>query len=177
MADLTMPDQLQASLLDRLTDHAPSVREEPLDARVTTWRGLKQAVLRDLTWLFNATRLELRGDMTGFPEVQQSVINYGLPTFSGLTVSTLDLSELEATLQRGIALFEPRLLASTLQVTARLKAFREDARATDDLECHNVITIELRGQLRAQPVPIDLLVRAEIDLETGGIEIKDQPSA
>ena len=33
--------------------------------------------------------------------------------------------------------------------------------------------VEIRGQLWAQPVPLELLVRTEIDLETGNVEIAD----
>ncbi len=42
-----------------------------------------------------------------------------------------------------------------------------------DLDHHNVIGVEIRGQLWAQPVPLELLVRTEIDLETGKVEIAD----
>ena len=40
-------------------------------------------------------------------------------------------------------------------------------------EHHNVIGVEISGQLWAQPVPIELLVRTEIDLETGQVEVAD----
>ena len=36
-----------------------------------------------------------------------------------------------------------------------------------DLDHHNVIGVEIHGQLWAQPVPLELLVRTEFDLETG----------
>jgi type VI secretion system protein ImpF len=36
-----------------------------------------------------------------------------------------------------------------------------------------VIGVEIRSQLWAQPVPFELLVRTEIDLETGKVEIAD----
>jgi type VI secretion system protein ImpF len=41
------------------------------------------------------------------------------------------------------------------------------------LEHHNVIGVEISGQLWAQPVPLELLVRTEIDLETGRVEIAE----
>ena len=44
---------------------------------------------------------------------------------------------------------------------------------TGNLEHHNVIGVEIRGQLWAQPVPLELLVRTEIDLETGQVEVAD----
>jgi type VI secretion system protein ImpF len=41
------------------------------------------------------------------------------------------------------------------------------------LDHHNVIGVEIQGHLWAQPVPLELLVRTEIDLETGKVEIAD----
>jgi type VI secretion system protein ImpF len=61
--------------------------------------------------------------------------------------------------------FEPRIRPATLQVTALLQA--------NPTEHHNVIGVEIRGELWAQPVPLELMVRTEIDLETGKVEIAD----
>jgi type VI secretion system protein ImpF len=41
------------------------------------------------------------------------------------------------------------------------------------LDHHNVIGVEIQGHLWAQPVPLELLVRTEIDLETGKVEMAD----
>ena len=40
-------------------------------------------------------------------------------------------------------------------------------------EHHNIVGVQIHGQLWAQPVPLELLVRTEIDLETGKVEIAD----
>jgi type VI secretion system protein ImpF len=36
-----------------------------------------------------------------------------------------------------------------------------------------VIGIEIQGQLWAQPVPLEMLIRTEIDLETGKAKLAD----
>jgi type VI secretion system protein ImpF len=41
------------------------------------------------------------------------------------------------------------------------------------LDHHNQISFRISGQLWAQPVPLELLLQTEIDLETGAVEIKD----
>ena len=87
MAELTSQERLQPALLDRLIDEDPSKKLEPREARVITKGKLRQAVLRDLAWLFNATRPS-DVDWTGLPEAERSVINYGLPSLSGETAST-----------------------------------------------------------------------------------------
>ena len=59
MAEQLLPqDRLQPALLDRLTDDEPDKKQEPREARVLSKSRMRQSVLRDLAWLFNATRLE-----------------------------------------------------------------------------------------------------------------------
>ena len=106
-------DRLQPALLDRLTDDNPGQREEPVDRRVMTKSQIRQAVLRDLSWLFNAT--QPMGNLNGVasdipPMVAESVLNFGLPAMSGQLVSKIDISLLERTIRQAILRFEPRLL-------------------------------------------------------------------
>ncbi|HJN44508.1 MAG: type VI secretion system baseplate subunit TssE [Acidobacteria bacterium] len=166
MADLTPQERLQPALLDRLTDDEPEKREEPRARRVMSKSRLRNAVLRDLGWLFNATRLEAGADqLDGAPYVRRSVVNFGLPVLSGRAATSLDVADLEKAIRQSILDYEPRLLPGTLRVKALQQA--------DELDHHNVIGIEIEGQLWAQPVPLELLVRTEIDLESGRVEIAD----
>lgn len=169
MGELTPQERLQPALLDRLTDEEPGTRQEAREQRVMSKNRLRQAVLRDLAWLFNATRFETAAQLARMPHARHSVINFGLPPLSGRAVSSLDLSELEAGIRQAITDFEPRVLPDTLQVTALVEP--------GDLNRHNVIGVEIRGQLWAQPVPLELLVRTEIDLETGKVDIADMTSS
>ena len=54
----TPQEQLQPALLDRLTDEEPDKKLEPRQQRVISKRRMREAVLRDLAWLFNTTRLD-----------------------------------------------------------------------------------------------------------------------
>jgi type VI secretion system protein ImpF len=165
MAELTPQERLQPALLDRLTDDEPDKKLESREERVITKVKLRQAVLRDLTWLFNATRMGGHVDFAGSPFAENSVINFGLPALSGETASMLDVIELERSIKQAIIDFEPRIMSSTLQV---------DTLVTDNqMDRHNVISVQIRGNLWAQPVPLELLLRTELDLETGKVEIRD----
>jgi type VI secretion system protein ImpF len=165
MPELTPQERLQPALLDRLTDEEPETTQEPREQRVMTKNRLRQAVLRDLAWLFNSTRLESSIDLTGLTDVRRSVINFGLPALAGRAASSIDVTALERAIRQAILDFEPRILANTLQVTALLEP--------RSLDHHNVIGVEIRSELWAQPVPLELLVRTEIDLETGKVQIAD----
>ena len=165
MPDPRSPDeQLQPALLDRLTDEEPDKKLEPRVQRVISKRQMRQAVLRDLAWLFNCTRLDAHMDAAAFPNARRSVINFGLPALAGETATSVDIADLERGIRQAILDFEPRILPGTLQVRAL---------EVGQFENHNVIGIEISGQLWAQPIPIDLLVRTEIDLETGKVEIAE----
>ena len=166
MADQLPPqERLQPSLLDRLTDDEPDKKLESRDKRVLSKRRLRQAVLRDLAWLFNATRLESSANLSRLPHVRRSVVNFGLPSLSGETASTLEITDLERAIRQSIIDFEPRILSETLVVRALVEM--------SQLDHHNVIGIEIRGELWAQPLPLELLIRTEIDLETGKAHIAD----
>jgi type VI secretion system protein ImpF len=162
---LTPQERLQPALLDRLTDDEPDKKLEPREHRVLSKGRMRQAVLRDLAWLFNTTKMESRATMARWPNVQRSVINFGLPALSGETASTLDIQDLERDIRQAIIDFEPRILPETLQVKALVEI--------SALDHHNVIGIQIHGQLWAQPVPLELLIRTEIDLETGKVQISD----
>ena len=162
---LTPQERLQPALLDRLTDDEPDKKMEPRARRVLSKSRMRQAVLRDLAWLFNATRLETSASLTHLPYARRSVINFGLPALSGLTASTLEVPDLERAIRQTILDFEPRILPDTLQVRAVVDV--------GELDHHNVIGVEIEGQLWAQPVPLELLLRTEIDLETGKVQIAD----
>ena len=160
----TPQEQLQPALLDRLTDEEPDKKLEPRQMRVMSKKRMREAVLRDLAWLFNTTRLDPDMDPGKFPYARKSVINFGLPALSGQTSSSLEVTDLERAVRQAILDFEPRILPASLRVRAL---------EIGHFENHNVIGVEISGQLWSQPVPIDMLVRTEIDLETGQVEVSD----
>ena len=166
MPDLVPQERLQPALLDRLIDDDPTnQRPEPPERRVLNRAKLRAAVLRDLSWLFNATNHGSGPAFAGAPHVASSVVNFGLPPISGKTASTLDIHDLEKLIREAILRFEPRILPETLDVHSVM--------AQDVLNWHNVVSIEIRGALWAQPVPLELLLRTDVDLETGEILVRD----
>ena len=158
-------ERLQPALLDRLTDEEPDKDIEGPDKRVLTKSQIREAVLRDLVWLFNTTRLESGADLANAPNVRRSVVNFGLPALSGATASMLDPMDLERGIRDAILAFEPRILPPSLRVQAIV--------SDTQLDQHNVISVQIEGHLWAQPVPLELLLRTEVDLETGKVEITE----
>src|SRR5208282_1297717 len=98
MGELSSRERLQPSLLDRLTDDAPDHKRESLDQQTLTMLQLRQAVLRDLAWLLNTTNLDAIDDLTPFPRVAASTLNFGIPGFTGLIAATENVSDLETSI-------------------------------------------------------------------------------
>ena len=164
MATHDARDRLQPVLLDRLTDLAPASRVEADDTRVMNKAQIRDAVLRDLAWLLNAVK-PMPGLAESFPQAAASVLNYGLPPMSGQMASRIDINLLERTIKDAIVQFEPRVMEASLQVKA--------LDASSMLDTHNVIEFEISGFLWAQPVPLELLLRTQVDLEAGQIQVRD----
>lgn len=158
-------DRLQPALLDRLRDDDPTHRQETAEHRVLSRNRLREAVLRDLSWLFNTAQLGGSQSLEGYPEVERSVLNYGLPVLSGQTLSGIDIGALEVQVRKAIIDNEPRILAQTLRVEAQMPDSIVDQ--------HNQIRFRISGQLWAQPVPLELLLHTNIDLETGRVELQE----
>jgi type VI secretion system protein ImpF len=158
-------DRLQPALLDRLRDDDPTHTKESADSRVLSRNRLREAVLRDLSWLFNTSQLSSSESMQGFPEAQRSVLNYGLPVISGQTISSIDPVSLETQVRQAIIDHEPRILPKTLRVEALM--------SESPIEQHNQVSFRITGQLWAQPVPLELLLHTDIDLETGRVDVRE----
>lgn len=131
---------------------------------------LREAVRRDIEALFNTERFqstpllsameeELVGDspasLDGFPEVRRSVVNYGVPSFSGRSARDFDRESLAREIRMILAAFEPRLRESSTKVEVTLGD-------------KNVgLTIEIDSVLIMSPVPERLRLRTMIDLDNG----------
>lgn len=165
MANLRAQDRLQPALLDRLTDDDPGSRVEAVEARVINRSRLRELVLRDLAWLFNSTSSSHGDQWEAAPLAAHSVVNFGLPPLSGQSLSAIDLGALQDRVRNAILDYEPRILPETLSVVAVSNEAQADH--------HNVIGFRITGQLWAQPVPLELMLQTEIDLETGRVEIRD----
>lgn len=160
-------DRLQPALLDRLRDDDPEHRVEAPEQRVVSKSRLRDAVLRDLSWLFNSAQLGSSLPLQGFEHARRSVINFGLPVISGQTISSVDAGTLQAQVRQAIIDHEPRILPQTLRVEALV--------SEDQLDHHNQISFRISGQLWAQPVPLELLLHTDVDLETGRVNVRELP--
>ena len=93
------------------------------------------------------------------------MLNFGLPVLSGQTASSIDPQRLEALVKGAILDHEPRILPHTLVVEALV--------SQEHLDHHNQISFRIAGQVWAQPVPLEMLLQTNVDLETGRVEVQE----
>jgi type VI secretion system protein ImpF len=167
MYDLNANERLQPSLLDRLTDNEPHRLRESRTQRAVSSTELRKQVRRDLEWLFNAVNLASVQDLDDHPLVESSVVNFGLPDFAGRIGSSLDSRTLELAIKRCILRFEPRILPDSLRIVEL-----ED----DEPAPMRTRLFRIEAYLWNQPLPEELFLRTELDIETGSVEIKDDYS-
>ena len=155
-------------------------RRAELESRgvVVSTDVLREAVRRDIEALFNAQRFESSPLLTDFeadqahdnppsledfPQVRRSVVNYGVPPFSGRSSRDFDRDELAKEIRSVLAAFEPRLKESATKVTVSL-----GDRATG-------LRIDIDALLLTSPAPERLRLRTVLDLENGSArtELKD----
>jgi type VI secretion system protein ImpF len=151
----------QKELLEHVVMLEQRRRFESREQRVMSLERLKQSVLRDLAWLLNTEYLEAAYSLEGYPEVRSSVLNYGIPSIVGLTITDLDASMrggLAKTLRDAIVRFEPRLEPDSIVVRTHADKEQMDGRT---------LTFEIEAELIAEPAPLRLLLTSVVDLESG----------
>ncbi len=163
MAELGQEERLQPSLLDRLRDDEPGKTRESRDKRVLTVRKLRESLKRDLAWLLNTGNLSDIQDLSEYPLVETSVLNYGMPDFTGIAASSTDATVIERRLRQAIITYEPRIVKNSLRVNV----------VTSDEMTPNAIAFEIRCDMWSEPVPERLYMKTEIDLESGGVHVTD----
>jgi type VI secretion system protein ImpF len=166
MAELLPQERLQPSLLDRLTDDSPEAREESRDKRILNLGQLRASVMRDVAWLLNTVHLQAGQDLSDWPEVMSSTVNYGIPDLAGTSAAGRNVAILERAVKQAVLNFEPRILGDTVKVTVRVDA---------EQMTRHAMSFIIEGQLWAQPVPLSLYLKTELDLETGSVTVAEAP--
>lgn len=164
MPELIHKERLQPSLLDRLTDDERDKGAAARERSVLSLHQIRESVRRDLGWLFNSVQLGALVDLEQLPHVARSVLNFGIPDLAGRTSSSIDVAALEQMLCQAIWDFEPRLIKSSVKVRII---------ASDTLPRHNSLQFVIEAELWAQPLPLPLLLKTQIDLEDGNVVVVD----
>jgi type VI secretion system protein ImpF len=164
MADRTLTERLQPSIIDRLTDDEPSKKVESHSDRMIDIRRLREIIQRDLSWLLNTGNLDSEIDAEKYPNVRQSVLNYGVPDATGDFANRRRATDIRDAIQRAIELFEPRIIDGTLNVITQ----------TVDAKREPVIVFDIVADMWAEPLPTELYLRSQFDTTTGQVSLESR---
>ena len=164
--DLTRDQKRDLDRILRIEERKARIAAQGI---VVSTEVLREAVRRDIEALFNTERLEAEylmtdlerataertiSDLSDFPHVQRSVVNYGVPAFSAQSSRSIDREKLARELREVLAVFEPRLKRDTIRVSVR----------TGDKVG---LRVDIDALLMTSPAPERLRLRTTIDLDNG----------
>lgn len=130
--------------------------------------GAAQSTLRDhlaidLGNLMATVNLEASIPLTGLDYVRKSVLNYGIPDMSRLTVEDSRNQTLAADLRTALLAHEPRLIAETLRVSLR----------KPEADSQQRMAFDITAEMAARPVDVPLEFVAEIDTGAGKVALSN----
>lgn len=136
---------------------------ESAERRLLSMRRLREAVLRDLGWLLNAASIEEVVDLEPYPEVRQSVVNYGLRTQSGRALTSIDPQHAARRIRDAIVRFEPRL--GNVRVTPE---------EVEDSAGAVTLSFLIEAELWGQPAAQQLSLRTRLDVDSGDVRVTER---
>ncbi|MBL4630208.1 MAG: type VI secretion system baseplate subunit TssE [Paraglaciecola sp.] len=164
MPELSQKERLQLSLLDRLSDDDPGNPSESREKRVISVSRLKELVQRDLAWLLNSVAASANMDFSDYPEVAKSTLNFGIIDLSGYCSMVFNPKHIERELVKSIKNYEPRIIPKTLKIKISV--------AKNEMS-GNTLSFEISGDLWAQPLPLQLFLKTDVDIENGSVTLQN----
>ena len=158
------PDQyLLPSVFDRLLDDEPDAQVEAPHSRAQLLRELKASVRRDLENLLN-TRICLYPVPDDLPDLKTSVLNYGIPDFTGLSMGSREQREkLRLLVEDSIRRFETRFIS----VRVELSAVQQSNNVQD-----RTVRFRIEGLLYAEPAPEPVMFDSQLHPQLGDFEVR-----
>jgi type VI secretion system protein ImpF len=124
--------------------------------------ALRATVKRDLAWLLNTTQFGARGELEGYPQVQTSVLNYGVPDLAGRSLHSRTILDRAREIRNAIRVFETRIEPESLVVEPLASKDKPNAVVF-------LIHAEISSTLR--PVPVQF--RTELEADTASVQVSE----
>ena len=140
---------------------------EVLSSRKSVRIGITEAqlraeLMRDLDILMNTTNLGSAFDLSEEPEVERSIVNFGLPDIVNRSIDENRVENIVDEIKTAILAFEPRLIARALKVT------RDQ---TVDVGVLG-IRFNVSGEMSCDPVAVPVQFIADLEVGTSNLSIR-----
>jgi type VI secretion system protein ImpF len=129
-------------------------------AQVVDMRNLREAVLRELAALLNTMNLQSVQDLSRYPQVARSALNYGVMSFAGKAAYDVDPKETARQLKAAIEFFEPRLR------DVRVTPEPDDGKASGVL-----LDFRIDADLWGHPQSQQVTMHTSIEVDTGDVSV------
>ena len=124
--------------------------------------ALRATIRRDLAWLLNTTNLESLVDLEPYPQIESSVLNYGMTDLAGRTLNRRALLARAREIRRAIRMFEPRLKHDSCTVTP----------AEDEDRPHS-LTFMIQAEIASAAQLAPVRFRTEVEAETTAVNVRE----
>lgn len=152
----------QLSVLDRLLDEAPRMRDDPPRTEGESVAAVKRALLRDLEWLLNTRQIHHQVP-EGLKELENSVYRYGLPDLTSMSGGSDAIRQLLMRyVEEELRIFEPRLTGVHVSVA--------ESGDNEDRSLRFVV----EGLLRMDPEPERIVFDTVLEAGTGHFNIEGE---
>ncbi len=99
--------------------------------------------------------------MTGYGRVKQSILNYGFPDIAHRSIDEISVDDVKDEIEAILMNYEPRLERKTI------RASRDNSIGSEQLKLRFVV----HADLRCEPLNVPVEFIADVDLDSGGIQI------
>lgn len=182
-----MPEFYLPSLLDRLQDDHPRSSGERSGRQGISLADYRRMVVRDLDRLLNhasyfnrpldpavgsgpqPAAMPMAAD---YPLVAESVLNYGLEIPAGTVITGDIFEQVKDNIRKAIECFEPRVTNVRIEAagTAEWEASRAASPGKSDPGKYSILIVT---ELIADPFPVSLHLRTELDLISGKCQLPE----
>jgi type VI secretion system protein ImpF len=124
--------------------------------------ALRTTVLRELNWILNTTNLASVIDLEPYPEVETSVINYGVHDMSGKLLQRRAIQGRARDIRDAIRLYEPRIDPQKLDVEPMTSSQKP-----------NAVTFVIRGDVTTAVNAMPVEFKTDVEIDTGAATLRE----
>lgn len=124
--------------------------------------ALRATVLRELNWILNTTNLASVQDLEDYPEVETSVLNYGVHDMAGKLLQRRAIQGRARDIRDAIRAYEPRIDPQRLEV---------DPVTSSDKP--NAVTFVIRGDVTTAVNALPVEFKTDVEIDTGAATLRE----
>lgn len=154
---------LQGAEMDQLEQKRDTLRSFSVtQGQRFTEKALRATVRRELAWMLNTTNFAAVTDLSDYPQVRTSVLNYGVPDLAGKSLDDRLVRQRAREIRAAIIAFEPRIDEASL-----------DVEVSDRIERDNAVTYVISADITSAVRAIPVKFRTDIEADSSAATVRE----